>query len=49
VGAQWRVGAELVEVTEVPGGYQVKTKCTVEVKDQEKPACVAETLARIYG
>jgi hypothetical protein len=36
-------------VTEVPGGYQVKTKCTVEVKDQEKPACVAETLARIYG
>ena len=49
VGAQWRVGAEIAEVTEVPGGVQVKTTCTVEVKDQEKPACVAETLARIYG
>jgi acyl dehydratase len=49
VGAQWRGGAEIVEVTEVPGGFQVKTKITVEVKDQEKPACVAETLARIYG
>jgi acyl dehydratase len=49
VGAQWRGGAEIVEVTEVPGGYQVKAKCTIEVKDQEKPACVAETLARIYG
>lgn len=49
VGAQWRGGAEIVEVTEVPGGVQVKTKVTVEVKDQEKPACVAECLARIYG
>ena len=49
VGAQWRGGAEIVEVTEVPGGVQVKTKVTVEVKDQEKPACVAEALARIYG
>jgi acyl dehydratase len=49
VGAQWRGGGEIVEVTEVPGGVQVKCKITVEVKDQEKPACVAETLARIYG
>ena len=49
VGAQWRGGAEIVEVTDVPGGVQVKTKITVEVKDQEKPACVAETVARIYG
>ena len=49
VGAQWRGGAEIVEVTDVPGGVQVKTKITVEVKGQEKPACVAETLARIYG
>ena len=49
VGAQWRGGGEVVEVTEVPGGYQVKAKCTIEVKDQEKPACVAETLVRLYG
>src|SRR5437660_3806459 len=49
VGALWRGGAEIAEVTEVPGGVQVKTKVTIEVKDQEKPACVAECLARIYG
>lgn len=49
VGAQFRGGGEIVEVTEVPGGLQVKTKCTVEVKGQEKPACVAECLVRLYG
>jgi acyl dehydratase len=49
VGAQWRGGAEILEVTEVPGGLQVKGKGTIEVQGQEKPACVAETLVRIYG
>jgi acyl dehydratase len=49
VGAQWRGGAEILEVTEVPGGLQVKGKGTIEVEGQEKPACVAETLVRIYG
>jgi acyl dehydratase len=49
VGAQWRGGAEILEVTEVPGGVQVKGKGTIEVQGQEKPACVAETLVRIYG
>ena len=49
VGAQWRGGGEIVEVTDVPGGVQVKAKGTIEVQGQEKPACVAETLARIYG
>jgi acyl dehydratase len=49
VGAQWRGGAEIVEVTEVPGGLQVKVKGTVEVKDADKPACVAECLVRLYG
>jgi len=49
VGSQWRGGAEIMEVTEVPGGVQVKAKGTIEVQGQEKPVCVAETLARIYG
>ena len=49
VGAQWRGGAEIVEVTEVPGGLQVKVKGTIEVKDAEKPACVAECLVRLFG
>jgi acyl dehydratase len=49
VGAQFRGGAEIVEVTEVPGGLQVKSKVTIEVQGSEKPACVAETLVRLYG
>jgi acyl dehydratase len=49
VGAEWRGGAEITEVKEVPGGVQVKLTVTIEVKDQEKPAVVAESLVRIYG
>jgi acyl dehydratase len=49
VGAHWRGGGEIVEVSEVPGGLQVKVKGTIEVKDQDKPACVAECLVRLYG
>ena len=49
VGAQWRGGAEITEVKEVAGGVQVKLTVTIEVKDQEKPAVVAESLVRIYG
>jgi acyl dehydratase len=49
VGALWRGGAELLEVSEVPGGVQTKVKATVEVKDSEKPALVAECLFRHYA
>jgi acyl dehydratase len=49
VGKRWRGGGEIIEVSEVPGGLQVKTKVTVEVEDGEKPACVAECLVRLYG
>jgi acyl dehydratase len=49
VGAQWRGGGEIAEVSEVPGGLQVKAKCTIEVQGQDKPACVAECLVRLYG
>ena len=49
VGAQWRGGMEIVEVTEIPGGVQIKSRITIEVKDSEKPACVADSLVRVYG
>ncbi len=49
VGAQWRGSAEILEVSEVPGGLQIKMKGTIEVKGSEKPACVAESLVRLYG
>jgi acyl dehydratase len=49
VGAEWRGGAELLEVTEVPGGVQMKLRVTVEVKGSEKPGMVAESLVRLYA
>ena len=49
VGAEWRGGGEITEVTEVGGGLQVKVRATVEVKGSEKPAMVAECLFRMYG
>jgi acyl dehydratase len=49
VGAEWRGGAEILEVTEVPGGLQVKLRVTIEVKGSEKPAVVADSLVRMYG
>jgi acyl dehydratase len=49
VGAQWRGGAEILEVSEVPGGLQVKFRATVEVKGSDKPAMVADGLVRLYG
>jgi acyl dehydratase len=49
VGAQWRGGVELLEVTDVSGGVQIKLRATVEVKGTEKPALVADALIRLYG
>lgn len=47
VGGWWRGGAELVEVGEIKGGAQIKVLVTIEVRDVGKPACVAESLARL--
>jgi acyl dehydratase len=49
VGALWRGGLEVVEVSDVPGGAQMKLRVTIEVKGSEKPALVAEALVRVYG
>ena len=49
VGAEFRGGLELVEVTEIPGGAQMKARVTIEVKGAEKPSMVADALIRVYG
>ena len=49
VGSQWRGGAEIISVDDVPGGKQVKFKATIEVKGSDKPAMVAEALVRLLG
>ena len=48
VGAKLRLGLELLEVADIPGGVQVTERCTFEVEGGDKPACVADTLVRFY-
>ena len=49
VGAKWRGGAQIASVDQVPGGLQVKLVATIEVEGSEKPAMVAECLARLLA
>jgi acyl dehydratase len=49
VGGEFRGSGEVLDVTEVKGGMQVKVKLTVEVRDQERPALVADCLFRYYA
>jgi acyl dehydratase len=49
VGSKVRASAKITEVEDVPGGVQVTQVMTFEREGEEKPVCVAETLARFYG
>jgi acyl dehydratase len=48
VNSRIRSKAVLKEVTEVEGGLQMVREVTIEVEGQTKPACVAETVSRLY-
>ena len=49
VGSRIRLRRTVMEVTQAKdGGVQVKNGMTIEVEGEERPAAVAETLARIY-
>jgi acyl dehydratase len=41
-----RAGAEILEVTEVAGGYQTVMKITIEVEGSDRPVCVVESVSR---
>jgi len=47
-GSRIRARSVLKEVGEVAGGLQIKQEVTVELEGSDKPACVAESLARLY-
>ena len=47
-GALLRGRISLMTFDEIPGGAQYKVKIVFELKGQEKPACVAEFIARAY-
>jgi len=49
VGSRVRMRAKLASVEDVPGGAQITTELTFEREDADKPVCVAESLARVYG
>jgi acyl dehydratase len=49
VGSAIRAGIRLASVEPVDGGVQVVAEVTIEREGQEKPCCVAETVARFYG
>jgi acyl dehydratase len=49
VGAKVRLHAVIAEVTEVKGGVQIKTSNTIEIEGEERPAVIAEFLARFYA
>jgi len=49
VDSKVRMRAEMLSVDDIPGGVQFKVKQTYEIEGAEKPACVAEAVARVYG
>lgn len=48
VGSRVRATPVLQALTEVEGGMQMVLEVTVEIEGREKPACVAETVTRLY-
>ena len=49
VGGRIRATATLQEVTDLPAGTQVIMRFVIEIKDEPKPACVAETVALLLA
>ena len=48
VGSKLRLGAELTNVEDIPGGVQVYMTFTFEVEGAPKPSCVSEIIFRYY-
>ena len=48
VGSRVRAGAELLAVTNVPGGIQTSMRVTITVEGETKPACVIDSLSRYF-
>ena len=44
VGSRVRARVAVGEVTDLPAGKQLTLRYTIEIEDQDKPACVAETV-----
>jgi acyl dehydratase len=49
VGARIRGRASVVSVDEIAAGHQLVVAYTIEIEDEAKPACVAETVVLLLG
>jgi acyl dehydratase len=49
VGSRVRARVSVGEVTDIPAGKQLTLKYVVEIEDQDKPACVAETVVLLLS
>ena len=47
-GTKIRARSELVNVQEVKGALEIVRKVTIEIENEEKPACVAEMVTRAF-
>ena len=47
-GKKIRSRSELVNVQEVKGALEIVRKVTIEIENEEKPACVAEMVTRAF-
>ena len=47
-GSSIRANCTLVSVEEIKGSIELVEEYSVEVKDQDRPACVAECIMRLY-
>ena len=48
VGSRIRARCELLSAEEVKGSLELIEKYTVEVEGQDRPACIAECIMRVY-
>ena len=48
VGSRIRARCELVSAEEVKNSIELVEKYTVEVENQDRPACIAEAIMRLY-
>jgi acyl dehydratase len=48
VGSQVRGGGEIVSAEEVKGGVQVVVRMTIEIRGNDRPACVIDTISRFF-
>jgi acyl dehydratase len=49
VGKRIRAHVALAEVADLPAGKQLTLKYTIEIEDEPKPACVAETVVLLLA